>query len=127
MNEYFYIGVFALLGLLYGGGALLASRLFAPRGEDKGRKLEPYESGEANIGPAKMQFRLGYYLFALVFLIFDVEALFLFPVVRVFRAAVDGKVPGLSAALVFFEVALFVLILVLALVYARRKRALEWD
>lgn len=127
MDEYLFIGIFALIGLVYGGGAMLASRLFAPRGEDKGRKHEPYESGEAPIGDAKIPFRIGYYLFALVFLVFDVEALFLFPVVRVFRAAADGEIQGLSGALVFFEVAVFVLILALALFYARRKRALEWE
>jgi NADH:ubiquinone oxidoreductase subunit 3 (subunit A) len=126
MTDYGFIGLFAIIGLLYGGGALIVTRLIAPRGENRGRKLEPYESGEENIGPATLQFRLGYYLFALVFLIFDVEALFLFPVATVFRKAVEGHFPHLHAFLVWSEVALFILVLVIALFYARRKGALDW-
>lgn len=127
MDGYGLIGVFALIGLLYGGGALIVSRLFAPRTPDHGRKRDPYESGEPNIGTARVQFKLGYYLFALAFLVFDVEALFLFPVMRVFRPAVEGEISGLTAWRVWGEVAVFIAILVLALYYARRKKALEWE
>jgi NADH:ubiquinone oxidoreductase subunit 3 (subunit A) len=126
MSDFGFIGLFAILGLLYGGGAMVVSRLIAPRGENRGHKLEPYESGEDHIGPATLQFRLGYYLFALVFLVFDVEALFLFPVASVFRSAVDGKIPALTAALAWGEIAVFIVALVAALFYARRKGALNW-
>ena len=127
IQNYWMIGVFAVVGLLYGGGALVVSWLFAPKSPDKGRKLEPYESGEVNIGEARVQFKLGYYLFALVFLVFDVEALFLFPVMTVFRPAAEGKILGLTAWIVWVEVATFIAVLALALYYARRKKALEWE
>lgn len=106
---------------------MVVSRLLAPKGPDTGRKFEAYESGEANIGTARIQFKLGYYLFALAFLVFDVEALFLFPALGVFRPAIKGEIPGLNAGLVWVEVAAFVAVLVLALYYARRKKALEWN
>ena len=127
MGEYGLVGIFGLVGLLYGGGALIVSRLVAARGKDQGRKYEPYESGEANIGGARVQFNLGYYLYALVFLVFDVEALFLFPVLRVFRPATRGGVPGVTTWMVWTEVVVFVSVLALALYYARRKKALEWS
>lgn len=126
MDAYLPIVLFGIVGLIYGGGAMVVSRLLAPKSPDQGQKLEPYESGEIHIGDARMQFNLGYYLFALVFLVFDVEALFLFPVLGVFRPAAQGKVPGISAGLVWTEVTVFVGVLALALYYARRKKALEW-
>ena len=127
MSDYLLVALFGAAGLLYGVGALLVSRLLAPKGADTGRKHEPYESGEANIGSARIQFKLGYYLFALVFLVFDVEALFLFPVLGVFRPAAKGEIPGVTTALAWFEVAAFIAVLALALYYARRKKALDWN
>jgi NADH-quinone oxidoreductase subunit A len=127
MNEYLPALLFGIAALVYGGGALLTSRLFAAKGPDKGRKREAYESGEVNIGEARVQFKLGYYFFALAFLVFDVEALFLFPVLAVFRPAAAGEIPGVTAWIVWCEVAAFIAVLVLALYYARRKKALEWE
>lgn len=126
MTEYIIIGVFALVGLLFAGAAIVFSRLVAPRFPDTGKKLQAYESGEDAIGSARIQFKIGYYLFALVFLVFDVEAVFLFPVVAVLRFA--GETPGgPSAGLVWVELMVFVSILAFALYYAWRKKALEWD
>lgn len=129
MTDYILIGVLALVGLLFAGAAMVASRLLAPRFPDRGKKLEPYESGEDTIGSARMPFKLGYYLFALVFLVFDVEAVFLFPVLGVMRSAGGG--PGeaahIPAGLVWGEVAAFLAILGFALFYAWRKKVLEWD
>lgn len=129
MSEYILIGALALVGLLFAGAAMIASRLLAPRFPDRGKKLEPYESGEDAIGTARMPFKLGYYLFALVFLVFDVEAVFLFPALSVMRSAGGG--PGeaghIPAGLIWGEVAVFLAILGFALFYAWRKKVLEWD
>lgn len=129
MTEYIIIGVFALVGMLFAGGAMIVSRLAAPRFPDRGKKLAPYESGEDAIGSARMPFRLGYYLFALVFLVFDVEAIFLFPVLGVMRSAGSGSGAAghLSPYLVLGEIAVFLAILGFALIYAWRKKVLEWD
>ena len=80
-------------------------------------KLSSYESGIEPIGDAWLQFRIRYYMFALVFVVFDVETVFLYP------WAMSFDVLGVSA---FIEAFIFVLILILGLVYAWRKGALEW-
>jgi NADH:ubiquinone oxidoreductase subunit 3 (subunit A) len=127
VTAYIIIGVLVLVGLAFAGAALLVSRLVAPRFPDKGAKLEPYESGEVAIGSARVHFKIGYYLLALVFLVFDVEALFLFPAVVTLGPAREGLLAGIPPALIWAEVALFVAILGFALFYAHRKRALEWE
>lgn len=127
MTEYILIGIFALVGAMFAGGAMVVSRLLAPRFPDKGRKLEPYESGEEPIGSARIQFKVGYYLFALVFLVFDVEAVFLFPALSVMRGGADGSTAMISPTLILVEVILFIAILGFALVYALRKKALTWE
>ena len=125
VTEYIIIGVFAVVGVLFAGAAMVFSRIVAPRFPDTGKKLQAYESGEDAIGSARMQFKLGYYLFALVFLVFDVEAIFLFPVLGVLRSAGEGG--HLSAFFVWGEILVFVAVLGFALYYAWRKKVLEWD
>lgn len=126
MTEYIIIGVFALVGILFAGAAMVFSRLVAPRFRDVGKKLDAYESGEDAIGSARIQFKIGYYLFALVFLVFDVEAVFLFPVLSVVRSA---SVPGssLSPFFVWCELLVFLGVLAFALFYAWKKKVLEWE
>ncbi len=126
MSEYIIIGVFALVGLLFAGAAMVFSRIVAPRFPNVGKKLEPYESGEDTIGSARIQFKIGYYLFALVFLVFDVEAIFLFPVLGALRKAGNGGL-SVSAMFVWFELLAFIAILGFALFYAWRKKVLEWE
>lgn len=135
MSEYIIIGVFALVGLLFAGAAMVFSRIVAPRFPNAGKKLEPYESGEDTIGSARIQFKIGYYLFALVFLVFEVEAVFLFPVLGAMRSA--GELPNgggigvgaltVSPLFVWFELMIFIAILGFALFYAWRKKVLEWE
>ncbi|MDQ3000431.1 MAG: NADH-quinone oxidoreductase subunit A [Fibrobacterota bacterium] len=126
MSEYIIIGVFALVGILFAGAAMVFSRIVAPRFPDKGKKLDAYESGEDAIGSARIQFKVGYYLFALVFLVFDVEAIFLFPVMAVLRSA-GGEGFPVSALFVWIELFVFLSILGFALFYAWRKKVLEWE
>lgn len=96
--------------------ALAIARLLSPRSFNL-QKGEPYECGIPTRGKSWMQFRVGYYLFAILFLIFDVEAMFMFPwAVTVRSVGTDGLL-----AILFF-----LLILVLGLAYAWKKRALEW-
>lgn len=114
--EYIFVLPVMLLAVLMVFGGLLASRLLAPRRPNP-TKLDTYECGEKTIGPAWIQFNVGYYLFGLIFLIFDVEAAFLFPWAVVVR---DVGIAGL------IEVIVFILILVVGLAYAWKKGALEW-
>jgi NADH-quinone oxidoreductase subunit A len=127
MPEYAMVWIFSLLGILFVGGAILASKLVAPTSPDTEKKLQPYECSMETIGTARIQFKIGYYLFALIFMVFDVEALFLFPCVTIFRAAADGKIADITAAAFFVELSAFVLILFVGLVYAWKKKVLEWE
>lgn len=90
--------------------------LLSPRSFNS-QKGEAYECGIPTRGKSWMQFKVGYYLFAILFLIFDVEAMFMFPWAVIVR---DLGVDGL------LNILFFLLILVLGLAYAWKKGALEW-
>ena len=97
--------------------ALVTNLIVSPKGRTGERKLT-YESGMEPIGGAWIQFNIRYYMFALVFVIFDVETVFLYPWAVAFNRL------GLLA---FIEALIFITILVVALAYAWRKGALEWS
>jgi len=96
--------------------ALGIARAISPRSYNP-QKGEAYECGIPTRGRSWMQFKVGYYLFAILFLIFDVEAMFMFPWAVIVR---EVGVAGL------FNILFFMLILVLGLAYAWKKGALEW-
>jgi len=109
--------VFLLAGIVLVAGANFLSNLISPK-SDNSQKREPYESGMQTIGPTWVQFKVGYYLYAILFLIFDVEVAFLFP------WAVTFKEVG-TVALV--EIIIFLFILGLGLMDAWKKGALKWE
>ena len=92
------------------------ARLIAPRSTNL-QKPEPYECGIPTRGHTWMQFRVGYYLFAILFLMFEVETVFLFP-----WAVMTRQLGGTGLISILF----FLFILMLGLAYAWRKGALEW-
>ncbi len=111
------IVVFFLSGVVLVAGANALSNLISPK-SDNLNKRKPYESGMETIGPIWVQFKVGYYLYAILFLLFDVEVAFLAP------WAVVYKNMGLVALV---EVLIFLLILGLGLLYAWKKEALKWE
>lgn len=96
--------------------AMAIAKLIAPRSFNP-QKGEPYECGIPTRGQSWVQFKVGYYLFAILFLMFDIETVFLFP-----WAVVVQEVGVYALVSVIF----FLLILILGLAYAWRKGALEW-
>ncbi len=114
--DFFLVFLFILLAGVFVFGGLIASRLVAPH-HAKGLKVKTYECGEEPIGSGWVQFNVGYYLFGLLFLVFDVEAAFLYPWAVVFREV------GVTALI---EAGIFILILIIGLAYAWKKGALEW-
>jgi NADH-quinone oxidoreductase subunit A len=115
--DYLIILLFmGMAGALVGGG-LLMSRALAPY-RPGGVKNTPYECGEKTVGRSWVHFNVSYYLFALLFLVFDVEAAFLYPVAVVFREV---------GVIALAEIGVFIGILLLALLYAWKKGVLEWD
>jgi len=126
MESYIVLGYAVFLGTLFVGGAILSSKLLAFHSPTGKRKVQPYECSEEPIGEARIRFKVGFYIFALLFLLFDIESLFLFPCLKIFRAVVTGQAGAVSPILLVVELALFVSILVFALVYAWRKGVLTW-
>jgi len=115
-NEWLYIGLFLVLAPVFPISAILITKLIAPR-KPNPIKQETYECGIETVGDTWVQFRVQYYIFALIFLIFDVETVFLYP------WAVSFDQLPLFAVL---EGVFFILILVAGLVYAWREGALKW-
>jgi NADH-quinone oxidoreductase subunit A len=115
-GQYVTIGIFAVVGVVLVFGTLQISRLLRPRVPTRD-KYTTYESGIDPIGMGWQQANVRYYVFALLFVIFDVEAVFLFPWAVVFERL------GTQA---FVEMVIFILILALAIVYAVKKKVLEW-
>ena len=125
-NEYFgdytTVAVFLLAGVVLVGAAVFTARLVAPRRPSL-LKSTPYESGIEPIGGGWNQSHIRYFVFALLFLVFDVEAVFIFP----WAVSIDYFKGIGNGALVFFEMVAFVVILFLGLLYAIRKGVLRWE
>ncbi len=117
LSGYEYLLGFLIICSLVPALALAASKLLRPSSRGAERRTT-YECGLEPIGGAWIQFNIRYYMFALVFVVFDVETVFLYP------WAVAFNTLGLLA---FIEALIFIAILVIALVYAWRKGALEWS
>ena len=105
-----------ICGIAFAGGGILLSNLISRKSFNP-QKGQPYECGVPTVGQSWIQFNVGYYLFALLFLIFDVELVFLYP------WAVVVKEVGMVALV---EILIFLFILFLGFLYAHRKGALRW-
>jgi NADH-quinone oxidoreductase subunit A len=127
MDSYILIGVTAFIGAIFVGGTIGLAKLIAFRTPNTALKVQPFECSEPPIGGARIRFKVAYYIFALLFLLFDIESLFLFPCVKIFRAVVDGQVAGITHQLVFLELSVFICVLFTGLLYAWRKGVLVWE
>jgi NADH-quinone oxidoreductase subunit A len=116
LSGYLPVLIFAVLIVAFGVVSLVVARLLRPSNPAT-VKLTNYECGAEPIGSAWVQFPVGFYLVALVFIVFDALAVFLFPWALVLRSA------GLEA---FWVMAVFVAILGLGWLYAYREGVLEW-
>jgi NAD(P)H-quinone oxidoreductase subunit 3 len=118
LPKYEYFWVFLLIACLIPVLAITASKVVAPSTTQNPEKRTSYESGIEPMGEYWIQFQIRYYMFALVFVVFDVETVFLYP------WALSFDKLGIFA---FIEVLIFIIILIIGLVYAWRKGALEWS
>jgi NADH-quinone oxidoreductase subunit A len=117
LTRYFPILLFIVVALGFGVAVLLLSYLVQPKYPER-EKLTTYECGSEPFSDARMPFPVRYYIFAMLFVIFDIEVIFLYPWAVVFTKI---ELIGLIEMLVF--IGLFLV----AYVYAWRKGALEWD
>jgi len=117
LTRYFPILLFIFVALVFGVATLLLSYLVQPKYPEP-EKVSTYECGSEPFSDARMPFPVRYYIFAMLFVIFDIEVIFLYPWAVVFTKI---ELIGLIEMLVF--IGLFLV----AYVYAWRKGALEWD
>jgi len=110
------IFLFVIIGAVLLTVALLLSKILSPSKPSE-NKLDTYECGEESEGSAWVQFNIRYYVIALVFIIFDVEVLFLFPWAVVYKSL---------GWLAFVEMAIFLIILIFGLIYVWKKGDLNW-
>jgi len=117
LARYFPILLFIFIALAFGIVTLLISYLVQPKYPEP-EKLSTYECGSEPFSDARMPFPVRYYIFAMLFVIFDIEVIFLYP-----WAVVFDKI-GLIGLI---EMMIFIALFLVAYVYAWRKGALEWD
>lgn len=116
VSDYGYVALFLIFGIAFVAGAFIVSWLLRPADPHR-IKNYPYECGEIVKGASWVQFNVHFYLIALIFVIFDIEALFLVPWVAVLRQL------GFMA---YAEMMVFIIILFFGFAYAWKKGALEW-
>ncbi|MEB1807176.1 MAG: NADH-quinone oxidoreductase subunit A [Bacillaceae bacterium] len=115
-NNYLVVAVFILLGIILPLIALTAGRFLRPSNPTK-EKQTTYESGVEPTGSSWVQFNVRYYMFALLFVLFDVETVFLYP------WAVAYDYLGIFALI---EMVIFMFMLLIGLIYAWKKKVLTW-
>lgn len=116
LYNYLFLGVFLLVAILFPLLPIMLAKVVAPR-KPGAIKNAPYECGVESKSESWIQFKAQYYLYALIFVIFDIETIFIYP------WAVAFKKLGMFA---FVEMIIFIAILMIGLAYAWKKNALEW-
>lgn len=116
LDNYLAVFLATIVGIVLVATALIAARVLAPYSKERGKSIS-YECGMLPIGRTRTQITARYYLFAILFLIFDIEAVFLFPWAVNLAA---------STAMVFWEMVVFIGILAAGLGYAWKKGVLQW-
>ncbi|OGW30025.1 MAG: NADH-quinone oxidoreductase subunit A [Nitrospirae bacterium GWC2_42_7] len=116
-TEYLPVLIFMMVAVAFGLVSLLLSSIVKLR-RPYPEKLMPYESGNIPVGEPRQRFSVKFYIIAMLFVVFDVEAVFLYP-----WAIVFDKI-GLYA---FIEMVIFIVILLVGYIYAWKKEAFTWD
>jgi NADH-quinone oxidoreductase subunit A len=121
MNPWIAIGALALVAVLIPLGMMAVSALLRPSVPEQSKRAT-YESGEVPTGSTRIRFNIQYYMVALLFVVFDIETVLIFPWTVIYRSAVEtaGLVPALVPMLVFIGV------LVVGLAWAWRNGAVRW-
>ena len=117
MREYLPVLMFIVIGIGFAAVTLGASAIIVPR-RTSARKLAPYECGVEPVGNARQRIDIKFYLVAVMFILFDVEAVFLYPWAVAFRQL------GLYGLI---EMVLFIVLLLIGYAYLLQKRALDWN
>jgi len=117
LQDFAFVGIFVIVAVVLLSLPLVLAALLAPR-KPNAIKSETYECGMETVGETWVQFKAQYYIYALIFAIFDIETIFLLPWALAYRE--------FASIFPLLEMILFILILAGGLIYAWRKGALEW-
>jgi len=121
MNQWLAIGALGVVAILIPLSMAAVSWLLRPRVPEQG-KTAVYESGEVPTGTTRIRFNIQYYMVALLFVVFDIETVLIFPWTVIYRDAVSSA----GATAVLWPMLLFIGLLVVGLVWAWRKGAVKW-
>ncbi len=126
-NEYWPILFMAGFGVLFAVGSMTVSKLLGERGRKNRTKDTPYECGMPVQSDARSRFSVKFYLVAMLFILFDVEVVFMYPWATSYGLdrPVTAAAPEMSTLL--WEAAVFTVVLVVGLVYVLKKGVLEWQ
>jgi NADH-quinone oxidoreductase subunit A len=116
------IAVIVVLAIVFGFLIVAIGHLFGPR-RKTARKLMPYESGMTPIGPGTRREPVRFYLVAVLFILFDIEIIFIIPWAVILKQFVQAK----AGVFALIEMMVFIIILLVGLIYAWKKGALEWE
>ena len=122
MNSWIAIGALALMGVGIPLGMMAVSAVLRPTVPEQGKKAT-YESGEIPTGTTRIRFNIQYYMVALLFVVFDIETVLIFPWTVIYRSALEG---GASLTAVLLPMLVFIGVLVVGLVWAWRNGAVRW-
>jgi NADH-quinone oxidoreductase subunit A len=125
VDYYIPLIMFLIMGAIVPIAALAAVKIIAPLKPNR-RKSSIYEGGLSPIRDARIQYNVQYYLFAIVFVIFDVEVLFLYPWIYVYASEMMQRFMVFGMNIAVFEMVVFVFVLLIGLLYAIKKEALRW-
>jgi NADH:ubiquinone oxidoreductase subunit 3 (subunit A) len=122
-NAWAPVVLLIVIGVGFAVGNIVLSIIVGPSRTGPGKE-QTYESGMVPIGDTRKRFNVRFYIVAMIFLVFDVEIVFFYPWATVFP---DAVVAGGNSGLLLIEIVLFVLILLLAYIYAWGKGVFQWD
>jgi NADH-quinone oxidoreductase subunit A len=122
LASYIPIAVIVILSVVFAFLIIALGTLFGPR-RKTARKLMPYESGMTPIGPGTRRVPVHFYLVAVLFILFDIEIIFIIPWAVILKQFVQAG----AGVFALVEMVVFVVILMIGLVYAWKKGALEWE
>ena len=122
LSSYIPLAIIVILAIVFGFFIVGLGAAFGPRRKTP-RKVMPYESGMTPIGPGTRRIPVRFYLVAVLFILFDIEIIFIIPWAVILRQFVKDNY-GLFALI---EMTVFIVILLVGLVYAWKKGALEWE
>lgn len=121
LSQYLPILLMFIVAAGFAGGNIVLSQLVGQRKQTR-TKLMPYECGKDPVGSARERFSVKFYLIAMIFILFDIEVIFLIPWAVVFKTLRDNNL----STLVYTEMMLFVALLLVGYVYVWKKGAFDW-